>query len=184
MSENAEQSSGEVPVVDVQSNRSRLSSKLHMTRRRWIVVIILLALVIAGAGAWLYLRDDAPGYVRVKDDGLTGTQRLVRDAQKEELPEDASEEVTYYTRLAAAYASDKQYQQALDTMLKADSLITDHSVGNGRSVNIAIAGYYEHLNDKSKALEYYKRELARAKTVSDNEDAIKAIQAQIDRLSK
>jgi tetratricopeptide (TPR) repeat protein len=147
-------------------------------RRFWLVLTTVVILVVAGGVATFLI---------VKNSGNhqdTPSERALKRAQAPP-PANIDKDSVYYANLAAAYENNKDYQQALDNYLKADSMRTQQMKDAGYTFNVAIANLYARLGQKDKAKQYYQLEIDRVSQgeyADQNKAYIEGIQKLKDAL--
>lgn len=136
--------------------------KRPITRRKaWIIGGVCVAILVGGLtwGAYSVLKM---GYKAPYDTSSYRYTQL-KTLLNEPIPASDSEKVTYYSNIAGVYEKLSDYPKAIEAMLKADSYIKDRSIATGQSVNVALGRYYATVGDKTKARDYYGREIDRIK---------------------
>jgi tetratricopeptide (TPR) repeat protein len=81
-----------------------------------------------------------------------------------------------YSRIGQNFADSKDYKDALDAYLTADSYIKDRSAKATYSENMAIYSVYLQLGNKSGAHKYLQREIDRLKSDPNAAEGVKDLQ--------
>ncbi len=161
------------------SETSRGHIKRLVKRYRVLIVLaVVLLFSVITAGAIVLRNSD-----KNNDQTATAEPSSLELVTQQPEPADNLAKITYYSNISVAHEEAGDYKQAVEAMLKADSFITDRSVGTGRSVNVGIARMYEGLDDKLKAKIYYQKEIDRIKAVPENEETLQFLNGKIKELS-
>lgn len=140
-----------------------------LTRKKIIIGFVVLIVVVALIGAFVLTW-------RVLDKKVNNqevTKSTVVHLENRPIPDTKDEQLIYYTQIGEGYLLAENYQKALEAMLKADSLITDRTIGTGTSANNGIARCYRALGNTVKAREYYQKEIDRLKISPENAETVK-----------
>lgn len=154
-----------------------LSGKKGVSQRSLLVLLIGIVVVLVVAGGVIHHNRSTSQSSNFAADS---PERLaLKEALNQPFPSTDVERELYYLELSTAYDGVKQYDKALEMILKADKYITDEERSEGSSLNLTIAYAYKMVGNNSKAKEYYQREIDRLKNradAADNADVIKNIE--------
>lgn len=160
-----------------EESRGRINGLVKRYRVLIVLAVVLLLSVITAAAIVLRNSD------KNNDQSATREPSSLELITQQPEPADNIAKITYYSNIAVAHEEQGDYKQAVAAMLKADSFITDRSVGSGRSVNVGIARMYEGLDDKLKAKTYYQKEIERVKSAPENEEILQYLNKKVKELS-
>jgi hypothetical protein len=140
--------------------------------------LLLLGIVILIVGTGIGLVFNGKGTTRQRDKAVTEDIRSQGIINTKE-PSGIADKIAYYSTMGDIYETHKDFKKALDAYLKADSYIRQGNFSD-QSANVAIARSYEALGNKSKAREYYQREIDRLSGTPDNQEVIEYLKKQKD----
>lgn len=161
-------------------DRSRVRQLLAGRKKRLLLVAAIAVVFVGGLGTYSYLhsQDSQKGY----DTSSEAYQRL-KELQAQPIPSDGRAKALYHVRVAEAYDSLGDTENALESLLTADKYASEAKID--LSLNLAIARHYEELGDTREAREYYQREVDRLTNNEfrdENAGLIESLKTEKDRL--
>jgi tetratricopeptide (TPR) repeat protein len=143
-------------------------------RRKYVTLCVALVILLIAAASWNIHRQHEHDR-KVKEMAIASNSSL-NQAVKQPVPSDATEKVIHYSRIGQNFADSKDYKDALDAYLTADSYIKDRSAKATYSENMAIYSVYLQLGNKSGAHKYLQREIDRLKSDPNAAEGVKDLQ--------
>ena len=165
----------EQTVINPDIVATSLEAPAKSRKKLIIVFLAVLVLITSGVIGYFEIRDNINQKNIIQKNKEANNQWLQATVGKP-IPEDDQAKFYYYQDLATGYADVGKYKEALEAMQKADALVKDRSATAPYSANLGMAYIYSNLGNKSKAKEFYQKEIDRIKSIPDNANVVQSIQ--------